>query len=290
MTAIPAAFQHSQPLSRWTTFGIGGPARYFVEVCDVDAMQQALSFCTTHSLPFFILGKGSNLLVDDRGFSGVVIANRIEFIEKLADNVFYVGAGYSFSLLGSQTARQGLSGLEFASGIPGSVGGAVYMNAGANGRETCDSLLSVDFVDAAGALHRIPREELIYRYRYSSFQELQGAIVSATFGLQPLDSARKRQLDIIQYRKTTQPYKDKSAGCIFRNPPVGHAGALIEQSGLKGVQIGGAQVSAVHANFIVNVGEASAADVLALIERVKGDVRAAMGVALESEVRYLAYE
>lgn len=281
--------EQQRSLKDLTTFGIGGPAHYFIEVQDIPTMQLLLPFCQQHQLPFFILGKGSNSLFDDRGFAGVVIANRISFLHKLAEDTWHVGAGYSFSLLGSQTARQGWSGLEFASGIPGSVGGAVYMNAGANGGETCQSLISVDFVTPDGEFHCLPKEQLTFSYRFSSFQQSPGVIVGATFRLKKMPEARQKQLDIIDYRKKTQPYNAKSAGCVFRNPTQMSAGALIDQSGLKGKMIGGAQVSLLHANFVINTGQASTADVLQLLDLIKQEVKERTGIDLESEVRYIPY-
>lgn len=283
-------FEQQRSLKDLTTFGIGGPAHYFIEVHDIPTMQLLLPFCQQRQLPYFILGKGSNSLFDDRGFAGVVIANRISFLHKLEEDTWHVGAGYSFSLLGSQTARQGWAGLEFASGIPGSVGGAVYMNAGANGGETCNSLVSVDFVTPDGEFHCLPKEQLTFSYRFSSFQDAPGAIVGATFRLEAMPEARQKQLDIIDYRKKTQPYNAKSAGCVFRNPVPLSAGALIDQSGLKGKMIGGAQVSPMHANFVVNTGDASAKDVLQLLELIKQEVKAQAGVELETEVRYIPYQ
>jgi len=282
--------ERHRSLKELTTFGIGGTADYFIEVHEVAAMQEALLFCRARQLPYFILGKGSNLLFDDRGFSGMVIANRISFLNKINEETWHVGGGYSFSLLGSQTARQGWSGLEFASGIPGSVGGAVYMNAGANGSETCQTLISVDFVSPDGQFHSLPKSELSFGYRFSSFQQREGAIVGATFRLSKEAEARQKQLDIIQYRKKTQPYDAKSAGCIFRNPPCGHAGALIEQSGLKGKKIGGAEVSTVHANFLINSENASTADILHLIAYVQQEVKAHTGFKLEHEVRCIPFD
>lgn len=278
------------PLNSLTTFGIGGPARYFFEIHTIEEMQEAMKYCCSRGLRYFILGKGSNSLFDDRGFNGAVIANRIETLEKIAPDAFQVGAGYSFSLLGTQTARQGYSGLEFASGIPGSVGGAIFMNAGANGRETCQSLLSVDFVTEEGELIHLKRDDLSFAYRTSCFQSRRGAIVRAIFKLTPSSTARQDQLKIIHYRKETQPYGEMSAGCVFRNPLSGHAGALIEKSGLKGASIGGAQVSTVHANFIINTGSATAKDVIALMNLVKQRVKETTDVSLESEVRLIAYQ
>lgn len=283
-------FQQNILLSELCTFGIGGPARFFIEVRSVEKMQETLKICHTEGLPFMILGKGSNCLFDDRGFNGVVILNKIDFLQHLAPHTFHTGAGYSFSLLGSQTARQGFSGLEFASGIPGSVGGAVFMNAGANGCETCTCLTSVDFVSEEGVLHMLTKQELSFSYRKSSFHEMSGAIVGATFELSSSSTARQRQIEIIDYRKKTQPLRDKSAGCVFRNPTCGHAGALIEKSGLKGVLVGGAKVSEVHANFIVNADHASAQDVLHLISVIKAKVQEKTGVELENELRCIQYD
>lgn len=280
--------QSHRLLSTLCTFGIGGPARYYVEVRQIPEMQQLLAFCHNHSLPFFILGKGSNCLFDDQGFEGVVIHNKIDFLERPSPGVFRAGAGYSFSLLGVQTARDGWSGLEFASGIPASVGGAVFMNAGANGAEACNALLGVEFVDEQGTLRNYSREDLLFSYRTSDFQKMPGAIVSATFSLTPSEVARKKQLEIIEYRMKTQPYGEKSAGCIFRNPSCSSAGALIDQAGLKALACGNAEVSTMHANFIVNKGQATAQDVLLLIEQIKKTVFEKEGVQLESEVRYIA--
>lgn len=285
----PGQPEENKLLSQLTTFGIGGPARYFFAVRSAEEMKEALAFCRTSNLRYMILGKGSNCLFDDRGFNGAIIANRIDFLQRPSLELFHAGAGYSFSLLGTQTARQGYSGLEFASGIPGSVGGAVFMNAGANGRETCESLESVEFMTEQGEIVRMLRHDLSFSYRTSCFQSMPGAIISATFRLDPVATAREKQFKIIDYRKKTQPYGEKSAGCVFRNPDCAVAGAIIDQSGLKGACIGGAQVSPLHANFIVNTGNAKATDVLALMQKVKQDVKEKTGIELESEVRCIPY-
>jgi UDP-N-acetylmuramate dehydrogenase len=288
MSTLP--FQQNKLLSNLCTFGIGGPARYYIEVHTAEEMRQALMISKKHQLPYFILGKGSNCLFDDRGFDGLVILNKIDFIEYISAETIHVGAGYSFSLLGTKTARKELSGLEFASGIPGTVGGAIYMNAGANGHETCEALVSIDFVTEEGISQVLPKEDLHFAYRTSSFQKMSGAIVGATFTLTPSATARPKQLEIITYRKKTQPYSDMSAGCIFRNPVSGHAGALIEKSDLKGFCIGEAKVSEMHANFIVNTGNATSQNVLKLIDEIKNRVKEKMGIELESEVRYIPFQ
>ena len=283
----PNQFEVDKPLSQLSTFGIGGPARFFIEVKKIEELQALIKYCYTQQLPFFVVGKGSNCLFDDRGFDGLIILNKIVFCE-FNWPMIHVGAGYSFSLLGTQSARQGWTGLEFASGIPGSVGGAVYMNAGANGTETCESLIEVTVVDETGDIQLLKREEMDFSYRFSTFQKRKGVIASAKFMLRRCDGSRQKQLKIIDYRMRTQPYHDPSAGCVFRNPVSHSAGALIQQCGLKGKQIGGAEVSLLHANFIVNKGGASSKDVLTLIEEVKKTVKEKTGVDLEMEIRYIS--
>ena len=198
-----------------------------------------------------------------------------------------MGAGYSFSLLGVQTARRGWAGLEFASGIPATVGGAIFMNAGANGAETFDTLQEVTYITETGQRELLKREALTWGYRTSSFQGKKGRSPPRNLSLTPSAEARQKQLKIITYRTATQPYSDASAGCMFRNPPKHSAGALIEQCGLKGAAVGGAEVSQLHANFIVNKGNATAREVLALTELVQNTVREKMGIELEREVRYV---
>lgn len=280
-------FQNQRSLKEFSTFGIGGPIHTFVEVSSIEQMVEALVFARTRSLPFLVLGKGSNCLFSDRGFEGLAILNKIDFCNWGASSVT-VGSGYSFALLGVQSARKGFSGLEFASGIPATVGGAVFMNAGANGQDVSQTLESVLFLQVDGTQKLFHRDELSYAYRFSPFQTLQGVILAATFRLQPSIDARKKQLEIVDYRLKTQPYKDKSAGCIFRNPGQGKsAGALIEQCGLKGTQVGGAKVSEMHANFIVNAEGAVAKDVLELIELIQKRVFEQTGIHLEPEVRFI---
>jgi UDP-N-acetylmuramate dehydrogenase len=247
-----------------------------------------LAYCDAQKLCFFILGKGSNTLFDDRGFDGLVILNKIAFCQ-FDWPIVHVGAGYSFSLLGAQTARKGWAGLEFASGIPGSVGGAIYMNAGASGFQTCETLIEVTFVNQKAELEVLKKEQMEFDYRSSSFQKLKGAVASAKFLLHPSESARKKQLGIIDYRTRTQPYSEKSAGCVFRNPKTCSAGALIQQSGLKGKRIGGAEVSTMHANFIVNKEGATSKDILELAACVRNAVKEKTGVEMEMEIRCIPY-
>jgi UDP-N-acetylmuramate dehydrogenase len=287
---LPPLIQTKKKLSDLSTFGIGGPAEYFAEVSSEQEMADVLVFAKKNQLRHMVLGKGSNCLFDDQGYSGLIILNKITFLEGLDSGQVKAGSGYSFSLLGSQTARKGLSGLEFASGIPGSVGGAVVMNAGANGKETCEALKSVDFMNMEGMITTFQRDKLSYGYRSSPFQKMKGAVTAAEFTLIKSLKARQKQIEIIDYRKKTQPLKEKSAGCVFRNPDNGHSGALIEQCGLKGKKIGGAMVSEQHANFIVNTGGATASDALKLIRLIQEQVRLQTGRQLKMEVRYIPYE
>lgn len=273
-------------LSECTTFGVGGPARAFASVTTLEEMSDALAHGREQGLKVLVLGRGSNLLFDDHGYDGLVILNKINFIE-WDGPLCRVGAGNNFSLLGSRTARDGWAGLEFASGIPGSVGGAVVMNAGANGQETCEVLHSVESLTPEGELCTRSREELAYSYRTSPFQSNGEAVIAATFALERSETARGRQIDIITARKETQPLWEKSAGCMFRNPEGASAGKLIQEAGLKGLAVGDAIVSDLHANFIINRGSATSAQVLELIDQVQQRVKKASGYDLQREVKYI---
>jgi UDP-N-acetylmuramate dehydrogenase len=283
-------FREQVDLKQFSTLGIGGPARYFLEIDSISKMQQALYYCSSNQIPYIVLGKGSNCLFDDRGFNGAILLNKIDFFHQKMPGSFYVGAGYSFALLGVQTARQGWSGLEFASGIPASIGGAIWMNAGANGQETCHCLDSVEFVNNCGIQEVYQRQDLLFSYRHSPFQEKLGAIVAATFSLKKDEEARKVQIEIVNRRKKTQPYSAKSAGCIFLNPEGNQAGTLIDQCGLKGTAIGGAEVSSLHANFLINACNASCVEMVDLICLVKQQVKKTSGIELQSEVRRIPYD
>lgn len=280
-------FKENISLKEYTTYGIGGPAKRLIEVSTIDELREA--FLSLGDDRFIVIGKGSNLLFDDRGFNGTVIVNKIQFIE-WGETSVHVGGGYSFALLGSQTARKGLMGLEFAACIPGSVGGAVYMNAGANKMETKDVLVSVSFLHPDGQLEEFQRKDLSFDYRYSPFQEMDGAIVSARFALTPQEAVKEKQREIIEYRKKTQPLTQKSCGCVFRNPEGDAAGRIIDECGLKGLNLGGATVSPVHANFIVNDGGATAENIMDLIRYIQIKAFHRLGKKLEAEVIYIPYD
>ncbi|KAK2652238.1 hypothetical protein Ddye_012094 [Dipteronia dyeriana] len=273
-----------------TTWGIGGPCNYFLQVSDQTQLVSAIRYCHEHSIRYIIIGKGSNCLFDDLGFDGCVILNRIEFLERKEAGMYKVGSGFRFNRLGIHCSNQGFSGLEFAGAIPATVGGATYMNAGANAQETGDVIDSVDVVTVQGKLQRLEKNDLNFGYRSSTFQDMKdlAAIVAVTFQLQESGSARTKQQECLERRRTTQPLGERTAGSVFRNPlNVGIAAAeLIEKAGLKGFKIGGAVVSNVHANFFVNVGNSTSGDMLDLIALVKDKVDQKFGVQLTEEVLY----
>lgn len=288
-TKVKLNLKHQVPLSFYSTFGIGGPAKYFVEIKNIESAKSCLNFIQETKIPYLIIGKGSNILFDDRGFNGLVILNKLRFCE-IEDTKVHVGSGFSFSYLGKKTAKLGLSGLEFASGIPGSVGGAVFMNAGASGQETSERLISVGFLDESLQVHEIPKDDLSFSYRCSSFHRKKGLILYANFLLKRSDKAALLQSKQLKYRLASQPYSEKSCGCMFTNPKGFSAGQLIELCGLKGQNINGAYVSDLHGNFIVNKSAAKAQDVLALVKLVKNEVYQKKGIELVEEIRYIPYD
>lgn len=287
---LKQAFEENVRLKDYTSYGIGGPARLFITIKTLKDMKELLADLHKKQERYMILGKGSNTLFDDRGFDGVVILNKICHLA-FTEKEVRVGAGYSFPLLSSKASRKHLSGLEFASGIPGTVGGAIFMNAGAHGRETKDALKSVEYIDEKGDLHIFSKEQCDFSYRNSRFQkERGGAIVSATFALSTNTESPRIHKQCIEYRLKTQPYKERSCGCIFRNPKEIAAGALIEELGFKGYKKNGAAVSEKHANFILNKNRAKSADIQKLVAEIKQRAKKEKGIELISEVRIIPYE
>jgi len=277
-------FIENHVLAPLTTFKIGGPARYFCSVTNSDELRLSLKRAEKEQCKVFVLGNGSNCLFSDHGFDGLVIHNKISFCIEVCPGQYHVGAGYSLSKLGQELARAGFGGLEFAAGIPGSVGGAVIMNAGANGQQISDILVSTEYIDENGDLEQLEAE---FGYRYSSLQGKGGAVSSIHIRLAENKQARENQRQMLLERKKKQPLNAKCAGCCFKNPAHISAGALIEQAGLKGKSMGGAQISQVHANFIINTGSATAQDILDLMEYVRERVAKHSGILLEPEVRII---
>ena len=282
----------NEPMSKHTTIRIGGPADLLIEPKDTESLKRIMNAIHEHDVKWRAIGRGSNLLVSDKGIDGVVIklGKGMDDLE-LNGTELRVAGGYSLIKLVTLISKEGLSGFEFAGGIPGSVGGAVYMNAGAHGADISDILTKALVLFKDGSLEWLTNEEMEFSYRTSVLQQKSGIVVEAIFDLKKgnKDSIIAEMNKNKDYRSDTQPWKEPCCGSVFRNPLPNHAGKLVEQSGLKGHQIGGAQISNMHGNFIVNVGGAKAADVLALINLVKKTVKDRYGIDLQTEVE-IVYE
>ncbi|NOZ28765.1 MAG: UDP-N-acetylmuramate dehydrogenase [Chloroflexi bacterium] len=282
--------QRDVPLRLHTSFRIGGPADLMVVAHTADDLAHAVSAAERVGVPWWILGGGSNILVSDAGVRGLTILNRCQRIEVQAGYRIRAESGVLLAGLARKAVQAGLAGLEWAVSVPGTVGGAVVGNAGAHGGCIADRLLSADILHPSGERITYPSSELGLTYRSSRLKtgDLPGVVLSATFQLEPeaTETLRTRADTYLAYRRRTQP-TEASIGSIFRNPPGDYAGRLIEAAGLKGAREGQAQVSLVHANFIVNLGEATADDVLRLIRRVQRVVRGQFGIQLQPEVLFV---
>ncbi|XP_031499840.1 uncharacterized protein LOC116264057 isoform X2 [Nymphaea colorata] len=286
-------FVHGKLLSELSTWRIGGPAKYFTEFSNQTQLVAAIRYCVDHSIRFFIVGKGSNCLFDDRGFDGCVMLNRIQFLERIHGGIYRVGSGYPLNKLGMQCSAEGFAGFEFACGIPGTIGGAVFMNAGAHGQEISDVIESVEIITINGEHRLIGRNDLLFYYRQSSFQKMQdlAAIVAVTFHLTPSSTSKTKAEEYLSRRKSSQPLSERSAGSVFRNPmgSAMTAGELIDKAGLKGYSIGGAKVSDMHANFFINLENSTSRDMVLLIKFVQEQVKLKFGIELEEEVCMVPY-
>lgn len=272
-------------LQPYTSFRIGGPAEVLVEPADVDDLCRVVAQVHAERLPVFVVG-GTNLLVRDGGIRGLVFSLRqLKAIRQEAGSVLYAEGGVGMPTLIGYAIRRSLAGLEWGAGIPGTVAGCVVMNAGTRLGEMKDSVKAVRMVDPKGRIRDIPAAEIPFSYRKAHLP--RGIVAGVWLQLRPgvHDQIEKTVKEYLQYRKNTQPLTLPSAGCVFKNPPQDSAGRLVEEAGLKGARIGDAQVSEKHANFMVNVGHARAADVLALIRKVRAAVKKASGVTLELELK-----
>jgi len=290
-TAKPLLVQ--EPMSRHTSFRIGGPADLLAQPQSEQELAALLAKAAANAVPVTLVGNGSNLLVRDKGIRGLVIklGNMLNDIV-INDNSITFGSGVSLAMASRRAAELALSGLEFAVGIPGSIGGAVYMNAGAYDGEMSKVVTSVRVMDAAGQVEALPASALDFAYRRSALQGSGRIVTAVTVELTPGDkqAIADKMADFSNRRITKQPLELPSAGSMFKRPPGYFAGTLIDQTGLKGYTVGGAQVSSKHAGFVVNVGGATCADVLQLIADVQDKVFAAHGVHLEPEVLVLGEE
>lgn len=273
----------NEPLSRHTTFKIGGPTDLFFEAKTEEELVKAVILARNLKLPYFILGHGSNVLAADKGFRGLTIKMSINSFEVKGNKVM-VGAGMSLSRLNHHLVEQGISGLEFMAGIPGSVGGAVAGNAGAWQQSIGERVVRVKVLTPEDETRWLSAQECDFEYRTSRFKKGKEIIILVEMQLEKGDQQKmKKKIESILQKRASQPV-EPSAGCFFVNPKLGSAGTLVEKAGLKGAKVRGAQVSEKHANFIVNTGEATAKDVLALAALVQKKVKEKTGVELQEEI------
>ena len=287
--APATVLRRDEPLAKRTTLRVGGPADIYVEPASEEDLAALLKFCGEHDVKFFVLGRGSNLLVRDGGFRGVVISLAAPFFSRIEikGERLHCGAGAKLKNVSVEAKRNGLAGLEFLEGIPGTVGGALRMNAGAMASATFEVVESIRMMDFAGnAVGALPTE-LSVEYRSCATLKTHIALSAVLKGRQDSrESIEQRMIAYSKKRWTTQPAAP-SAGCAFKNPPTMGAGKIIDELHLKGTRVGGAFVSAEHGNFIVNDGTATARDVLQLIEQLKQHVKAERGIELHTEVEII---
>lgn len=289
----PKDVRRDEAMSRHTTWRVGGPADLYVVARSADQLAGVLARCLEADVPVYVMGAGSNSLVSDRGVRGVVIANRATAVSfDAATGQVTAESGAPIAGLARQAAEQGLSGLEWAAAVPGSVGAAVFGNAGAHGGDMKSVLRAVEVYDAGQVQRRLEPAELDLNYRTTRLntsarrgEPRRRFILRATLGLTPDDPAaiNERLRGFVEHRRATQPF-ESSAGSVFKNPPGDAAGRLLDQAGLKGTRVGGAMISPKHANFIINAENATAADVMGLVALARNRVREQFGIELEMEV------
>jgi UDP-N-acetylmuramate dehydrogenase len=280
--------RRNEPLARHTQYGIGGPADFFLTLHDPDRLTELMPRCLENGVPFTVLGAGSNTLVLDGGIRGLVVRMADRHLRVLDDSRIELSGGYMMPRAALDLARKGIAGMEFGIGVPGTTGAGVRGNAGAFGTEIKDVLVDCDSIAPDGGRHTYASAECDFAYRHSRFKDdlLGHVVVAARFTVHREDpqAVRARTDEIQAQRKASQPYGIRSLGSVFKNPPGDYAGRLVEQAGLRGERRGGAQIAEKHANFIVNVSHASAADVLALADLAHAAVLARFGVDLEREI------
>jgi UDP-N-acetylmuramate dehydrogenase len=278
-----------ESLAKHTSFRIGGPAEVMAFPKTGAELSEILKMSALLDCKSVILGAGTNILAPDTGVRGLVVClrNLQETLERIDDSHIRVSAGVSMARCATFAANLGLSGLEFAHGIPGSVGGGVYMNAGAYGGEICQVCAEVEVMDSCGNIRVLKGEEMDFSYRHSRLEGTGDIVLSVTFALtkKAAEEIRNAMQDLMTHRRNSQPLDLPSAGSAFKRPVGGYAAALIDQTGLKGYRVGGAAVSEKHAGFVVNLGGATAEDVKKLLQDVSDKVFASTGISLEPEIR-----
>lgn len=281
-----------EPMSRHTTFKIGGPAKYFAKPCCEAEIVKIIEVCKLYDVEYFVCGNGSNLLVSDDGFDGLIICISNDMSDITIDgDIIVAKAGAKLSSVGRIALDNCLTGFEFASGIPGCVGGAVYMNAGAYGGEIKDCIVSARVMDKNGNIRTLNNEELGLSYRHSTVMEEELIVIEATFKLSKgeQENILSRMKELSESRRTKQPLEYPSAGSTFKRPVGYFAGKLIEDAGLKGYSVGDIEVSKKHSGFVINKGSGTAKDFIKLTDDVKEKVLKEFGVLLELEVKLLGF-
>lgn len=279
-----------EPMKKHTTFRVGGPADLFVMPSSEEEVKAAAAICDEEKVPYYIVGNGSNLLVSDKGYRGVIIQLYKEMSRiRVEDHVIYAQAGASLAKIANAALESSLTGFEFAAGIPGTIGGACVMNAGAYGGEMKDVLLEVRVMTRDGEIMVLPKEKLELGYRTSVIAKEGYIVLEAAIELKPgeQDAIRAYMDELREKRTSKQPLEYPSAGSTFKRPEGYFAGKLIQDAGLRGFRVGGAQVSEKHCGFVINAQDATAADIFSLMEQVSGKVREQFGVVLEPEVKRL---
>ena len=295
LQAITSKVKYNEPLSKHTSFLIGGPALALVEINSVDELKSLLSFRERFNLPVTVIGRGTNILIGDAGYNGiiVVLSKNLSFPPRVRGGQgggngteIIAGAGITLTRLAKLLAQNSLSGLEFASGIPGTLGGALIMNAGANGHSMSEIVTEIQVMAHKSEVLTISNEQAGFDYRHSNLGQYF-CILEATLQLKrkSREKIEAEMRKLYDERKSKQPLSFPSAGCIFKNPLGTSAGKLIDECGLKGTKIGGAEVSQKHANFIINSSDATATDVLTLIDLVRKQVKSKTGIELELEIQ-----
>lgn len=279
-----------EPMSRHTTFRIGGSADYFVKPGNADEVAAVIAVCREYNIPYFILGNGSNLLVSDDGYRGMII-NIMDNMDSVTvdGRIITAQAGAMLVRVSVKARDNALTGLEFASGIPGTIGGAVYMNAGAYGGEMKNVVKTVRAIDEYGRIYELDSEKMDFSYRHSIVEERKLIVLEVTLELEhgSREAINDRMKELAEARRSKQPLEYPSAGSTFKRPEGYFAGKLIMDAGLRGYSVGGAQVAEKHCGFVINKGGATASDVVELIRDVQHDVDDKFGVTLEPEVKML---
>ncbi len=288
---ITSKIMENEPMHKHTSYGIGGPAMAYIEPKSIKDIQSIKSFAKRKDLRVYCIGSGSNLLVSDEGINGIVISLQKTIKNIMFDqNICYAETGAKLSKLVKECIKRNLGGMETLIGIPGTIGGALIMNAGAFGNEISNYVTNIELIDQAGNINRQSISDLEFNYRESNFSA-NAILLSAEFQLEKIDDSIiiKQRDTANQTRKSTQPLKARSAGSVFKNPKDHAAGYLIDQVGLKGMSIGGAIVSEIHANFIINHSDAKATDVVELINMIRKSINDKYSINLELEINTLGF-